>query len=123
MWGGVSKKKLEPIFITQTKCLRVIFCDREAYQDKFKTCARCRPYEKRILGSEFYRKESSKPLFKERSLLTVHNLYKYHCLIEMFKVIKLRLSDDVPPAPYVKNYAYQCQFMTYLVVQGGEMII
>ena len=88
-WGGVSKRKLEPIFVTQKKCVRVMFGDRDAYLDKFKTCARCRTFENRKLGSDFYRKESSKPLFKGHDLLTVHNLYKYHCLIEMFKVVKL----------------------------------
>ena len=43
-----------------------------------------------MLGREFYKKEASKPLFNEHNILTVHNLYKYHCLLEMFKVIKLR---------------------------------
>ena len=94
-WGGVSKRKIEPIFITQKKCIRVLFGDREAYLDKFRTCARCRTYEDRILGSKFFRRESSKPLFKAHSLLTVHSLYKYHCLIEMFKVIKLRMPMSI----------------------------
>ena len=89
-WGGVSRSKLEPIFVTQKKCLRILFGDREAYIDKFRTCARCRPLEDRFLGAEFYRRESTKPLFKANELLTVHNLYKYHCLFEMFKIIKLR---------------------------------
>ena len=31
-----------------------------------------------------------KPLFHSYNLLTIHNLYKYHCIIELFKVIKLR---------------------------------
>ena len=89
-WGGVSKNKIAPIFITQKKCIRILFGDREAYLDKFRTCARCRTYEDRILGSEFFRRESSKPLFKAHTLLTVYSLYKYHCLIDMFKVIKHR---------------------------------
>ena len=79
-WGGISKSAIEPIFITQKKCIRVMFGDREAYLDKFKTCARARPYENRFLGPEFYRREASKPLFNSNKLLTVHNLYKYHCL-------------------------------------------
>ena len=81
-----------------------MFGDREAYLDKFKTCARVRPYEHRFLGPEFYRKEASKPLFNSNKLLTVHNLYKYHCLLEMFKIIKLRIS-------------YQCHCMSYSVAQ------
>ena len=88
-WGGASNSIIEPIFITQKKCIRVMFGDRKAYLEKFNTCARTRTYDNRILGKEFYQKEPSKPLFNEHNLLTVHNLYKYHCLLEMFKVIKL----------------------------------
>ena len=91
VWGGVSSNKLKPLFITQKKCIRILFGDNEAYNDKFKTCARTRPYGKQILGSDFYRKESSKPLFVSKDILTVHNLYKYHCIIETFKVLKLRV--------------------------------
>ena len=94
-WGGVSKTSIEPIFITQKKCIRVLFGDRAAYLEKFNTCARTRTYENQMLGKEFYEKEHSKPLFKKHNLLTVHNLYKYHCLLEMFKVIKLRIPMPV----------------------------
>ena len=38
--GGISLKKLEPLFITQKKCLRIMFGDNEAYHNKFKTAAR-----------------------------------------------------------------------------------
>ena len=31
----------------------------------------------------------SKPLFHSNNLLTVHNLYKYHCRVEIFKEVKL----------------------------------
>ena len=89
-WGGVSNSLIKPIFITQKKCIRVLFGDRNAYLDKFKTCARTRTYENRILGKAFYKREPSKPLFTKHDILTVHNLYKYHCIFEMFKVIKLR---------------------------------
>ena len=89
--GGISNSSIEPIFITQKKCIRVMFGDREAYLEKFNTCARSRSYENRMLGKEFYQREPSKPLFEKHNLLTVHNLYKYHSLLEMFKVIKLHL--------------------------------
>ena len=39
-WGGISFKKLEPLFIAQKKCLRIMFGDNEAYHNKFKTAAR-----------------------------------------------------------------------------------
>ena len=90
VWGGVSDAKLEPIFITQKKCVRIMFGDNDAYSDKFKTCLRARPYEKQKLGKEFYELEPSEPLFVKEKLLTVYNLYKYHCILELFKIIKFR---------------------------------
>ena len=41
-----------------------------------------------FLGETFYRREHTKPLFKKEHLLTVHNLYVYHCLMEFFKIMK-----------------------------------
>ena len=89
-WGGISKNLLQPLFITQKKCIRVMFGDKDAYMDKFKTCARTRSFENRFLGKDFFQGEPSKPLFHSNNLLTIHNLYKYHCIVELFKVIKLR---------------------------------
>ena len=34
-------------------------------------------------------KEHTKPLFNQNGILTVQNLYKYTCLLEMFKINKL----------------------------------
>ena len=68
-----------------------MFGDNEAYHNKFKTAARVRPRELQKLGAEFYELEHSKPLFNKNNLLTVHHLYKYCCLLEMFKIIKLRI--------------------------------
>ena len=56
-WGGVSDNKLDPLFKAQKKCIRNMFGDKEKYLNKFKTCARKRPYESQILGSEFYKKD------------------------------------------------------------------
>lgn len=67
-----------------------MFGDKEAYLDKFKTSARCRPYGEQILGSEFYRKEHTKPLFNTHEIMNVHNLYFYHCINDIFKVLKYR---------------------------------
>ena len=91
VWGGVSNNNLSPLFKTQKKCIRIIFGDNKSYVDKFKTCARCRPINKQHLGTEFYVKESTKPLFKAHGLLTVHNLYRHRCIMELFKIIKYRL--------------------------------
>lgn len=91
VWGGVSHNKLQPLFITQKKCLRILFGDTEVYKDKFKTGARCREFDLQRLGVEFFRKENTKPLFTEKELLTVHNLYTYHCIVEIFKILKFRI--------------------------------
>ena len=89
VWGGISKNKLEPLFITQKNCIRIMFGDREAYLNKLCTSARTRTRADQKLGNEFYEKEHTKPLFRINNLLTVHNLYKYTCLCEMFKIVKL----------------------------------
>ena len=65
-----------------------MFGDKEAYINKMSTSARTRPKSHQKLGHDFYEKEHTKPLFKSNNLLTVHNLYKYTCLLEMFKIIK-----------------------------------
>ena len=88
VWGGVSKSKLQPLFLTQKKCIRIIFGDTEAFLDKFRTCARTRPLESQRLGSEFYAREPSKPLFILNKLLSIHNLYKCRTLVEIFKILK-----------------------------------
>ena len=71
-------------------CLRIMFGDKEAYKDKFKTCARCRPVGEQILGSNFYSKEHTKPLFNSHQIMTVHNLYFYHCINDVSKILKFR---------------------------------
>ena len=72
-----------------------MFGDKNAYMEKFETCARTRTFESGILGRGFFQREPSKPLLCNNSLLTVHNLYKYHCIVEMFKVVKLRIPISI----------------------------
>ena len=95
VWGGSSVRKLEPLFITQKKCIRIMFGDNEAYKNKFMTCARSRSKEQQILGAEFYELEHSKKLFNENNMLTVYSLYKYHCLLELLKIVKLRMPISI----------------------------
>ena len=70
-WVGISQNKFKPLFITQKKCVRVMFGDNEAYFNKFMTCVRTGPRESQKLGKEFYEQEHSKPLFNYNNLLTV----------------------------------------------------
>ncbi len=92
VWGGIPNNKMNELHIVQKKCIRVLFGDYEAYIDKFKTCVRARPMpkENQILGDSFYKKEHTKPLFKKHTILTVQNLYTYHCFMETLKILKFR---------------------------------
>ena len=86
VWGEVTNNKLLPLFRLQKKCLRILFGDKEAYLDKFKTSARVRLFEEQKLGVEFFKREHSKPLFTKHSVMNVRNLLiVYHCFNEIFK--------------------------------------
>ena len=52
---------------------------------------RVRPVEEQILGQEHYKKEHTKPLLNKHNLMTVHNLYVYHCCMDTFKTLKYRI--------------------------------
>ena len=90
VWGGVSEAKLEPLFKAQKKCIRIMFGDRDAYLDKFKTSARTRSLNNQRLGQEFFQKEHTKPLFNKHSIMNIHNLYLYHCINDIFSILKFR---------------------------------
>ena len=45
VWGGVSLNQIKPLFLTQKKCIRIMFGDDKAFFDKFRTCARVRAKE------------------------------------------------------------------------------
>ena len=95
VWGGLSRNQLSPIFTVQKKCVRILFGDREKYLDKFKTCARVREIDSQTLGSTFYEKEQSKPLFNLNKIFTVHNLHRYHCMLELFKILKTYTPESI----------------------------
>ncbi len=84
------KTRLEPLFILQKKCLRILLGGKEAYQDKFRTAVRTRLIDQQILNKDYYCREISKPLFNSNNILTVFNSYIYHTTIETFKILKYR---------------------------------
>ena len=88
VWGGSSRNQLKALFTTQKKCIRIVFGDFEEYKNKFRTSARTRQINRQTLGTEFYAKESTKPLFTKHELLAVENLYRHRSIMEMFKTIK-----------------------------------
>ena len=67
-----------------------MFGDKEKCINKFKTWACKRPYESQILGSEFYKKDHTKPLFNKHNIMAIHNLYFWHCSTDVFKILKFR---------------------------------
>lgn len=89
-WGGVCDSKLKTLFKTQKKCIRILFGDKQAYLNKFKTCCRTRPLGAQKLGQAFYEKEHSKPLFNKQEIMNVYNLYVYYCCNEVLKIMKFR---------------------------------
>ena len=101
VWGGATKTRIGSLFIAQKYCLRVLFGDREAYLNKFKTCARTRPLYEQHLDHKFFQKEHTKPLFKKHGILAVQNLYTYHCYLELYKIMKFR-------APISLHEEYDC---------------
>ena len=90
VWGGISSTKLKPLFISQKHCMRILYGDRDAYLEKFKTSARARSYELQKLGQEFYKKERTKPLFNQNEIMTVHNLYNCQVINSIFTILKFR---------------------------------
>ena len=90
VWGEASQSHLSPLLKVQKQCCRILFGDREAYNNKFKTCARARPYKEQKLRPDHFKKENTKPLMAKYSILSMQNLYYYHCMLMCLKVIKFR---------------------------------
>ena len=90
VWGNVSKAKLSPVVKAQKKVIRVVFGDREKFLENFKTCARARCNTNQILGTDFFEKEHTKPLFNKNKILALQNLHFYHTCCELFKILKFK---------------------------------
>ena len=89
-WGSAAQFRINSLWMIQKHCVRILFGNKVAYLEKKNTCARVRPFEQQILGSDFYKLESTKPLFMNNQILSIHNLYSYHCFTETLKILKLR---------------------------------
>ena len=90
VFGHACKNYVQKLFTVQKHCIRILFGDLDAYLDKLKTCARCRPFDDQLLGKEFFTKEHTKPLFHKLSILAFKNLYNYHICLETLKTLKLK---------------------------------
>ena len=58
-----------------------------------------------------YSKEHTKPLFNKHDILTVYNLYPYHILLEMYKILKFRI-------PYCIY-----EFFTFINANSNNLLI
>ena len=67
--------------------MRILFGDKEAYLDKFKTACRTRPIETQILGTSYYMKEHTKPLFHKNKILA----FNKNLCIETLKILKTKI--------------------------------
>ena len=56
VWGDASTNITRPIFTSQKHGIRLLFGDKKAYLDKFRTCARTRPYSHQALTDKFFEK-------------------------------------------------------------------
>ena len=57
-------------------------------------CARARTYDQHMANKNF-QLEHTKPLFNEKSLLTLHHLYIYHTFIDTLKTFKYRVPISI----------------------------
>ena len=87
-WGNVSQNMMDKLHKIQKKAIRILFGDSLAFKNKFMTSARTRPFSEQLLGTSFYTKEHTKPLFKKHHILAVQNLFTYHTFMEVFKILK-----------------------------------
>ena len=92
VFGNVCKTHSEKLFTIQKHCMRILFGDKEAYLDKFKTSCRTRPIETQILGTSYYMKEHTKPLFHKHKILAFKNLYNYQICLETLKILKSKIT-------------------------------
>ena len=93
-WGGISQYKLQKLFSLQKHCISILLgkeigYDRPQFYD---SCARVGPYKEHIAEKTLsWKLEHKKPIFNEKSLVTLHHLYIYHTFCEIFKLLKYRI--------------------------------
>ena len=71
VFGHVCQKHSEKLFTVQKHCMRILFGDKQAYLENFKTCCRTRPFDMQKLGAKFYEREHTKPLFHKLAYLHI----------------------------------------------------
>ncbi len=88
-WGGIPEHRLRKILSIHKRCIRLLFGKTPNYDhvEYYMTCARARTFKMNMAHKDF-RLEHTKPLFNEKNILSLHNLYLYHTFMETFKITK-----------------------------------
>ena len=90
-WGGISINKLNPLFLLQKRCVRLLFGKIPTFDHAsfYETCARVRTYAEHTAKKDF-ELEHTKPIFNSEKILSVKHLYILHSFVELFKIMKER---------------------------------
>ena len=91
-WGGISINRLNPLFLLQKRCVRLLFGEIPTFDHAtfYETCARVRTYAEHTAKKNF-QLEHTKPIFNSEKILSVKHLYILHSFVETFKIMKERL--------------------------------
>ncbi len=76
--GLVASESVKP----HTKACTICISVKKKHEKKV------RPYRCQLLGKDFYSRESTKPLFKAHNIMTIHNLYRFRCMMEVIKIVR-----------------------------------
>ena len=71
------------------ECINLTLNEMKSILIYFCPCCLKRNDKLKIIYKD-YSKEHTKPLFKLYTILSVHNLYLYHILLEMYKILKFQ---------------------------------
>ena len=90
-WGGIPKYRLSKVFALQKRCIRILFGSDLTYDhaEYYNTCARIRTFDDHI-AIKSYTLEHTKPIFNDKEILSLENLYLYHSFTEVFKILKFQ---------------------------------
>lgn len=90
-WGGISINKLNPLFLLQKRCVRLLFGKIPTFDHAsfYETCARVRTYAEHTAKKNF-ELEHTKSIFNSEKILSVKHLYILHSFVELFKIMKER---------------------------------
>ena len=91
-----------------------------------------REYGRQVLGSEFYSKESTKPIFQNQKILALCNIYNYQTCLEVLKILKfrrphslyetyqfsLRNTSNLLILPMAKNFTHTSSKMWNIAVKS-----